>query len=125
MRPLLITLLALSTAIAAEARDLKLSVKTESEGDFTVVYRDMANLSDYWCAAGKHVTGTLDLPTRTRIYRQSPQPPAEVGGIRFTLDASRSSGGTGFPTWGGPNNGSLTAGWAYQQSCNIRQGGRR
>ena len=71
-----------------------------------------AQLTDYWCAAGRFVSRHLGMPNRTRVYRLSPEPRKIGKGISFTLDASRSSGSTGITTFGGPQDGSMSAGQA-------------
>lgn len=111
----------LAIAIAAPAQafgpEPRLRITSEPNGDFTVHYNSQARLTDYWCAAGNFVTNTMALPDRTRVFRQSP-PPREAGqGIRFTLDAARSADDTGISTFGGPQDGSMSAGGAVSQFC--------
>jgi hypothetical protein len=95
----------------------ELRVTSNGGTDFTVEYRSTARLTDYWCAAGRHVTLALGLPGRTRVFRQSP-PPRKIGqGISFTLDPDRSAGVTGLSTYGGPQDGSMSASGAAAQFC--------
>ncbi len=115
----LLTALALASPAAALGPESRLRVTQTSNADFTVGYRSTAKLTDYWCAAGNFVTNTLGLPDSTRVYRLSPPPRKAGQGISFTLDASRSAGETGLSTFGGPQDGSMSAGGAYAQFCFV------
>lgn len=113
----LVLTLALAAPAQAFVSDQRLRVTRESETDFTVQYKSTARLTDYWCSAGRYVTRELGLSDRTRVYRLSP-PPRKIGqGISFTLDAERSAGTTGLTTFGGPQDGSMSAGSAVAQFC--------
>jgi hypothetical protein len=118
---ILILLAALAAAGPALAfgYDLRFRVTQNSKTDFTVEYKLNAATTDYWCGAGRFVTGTLHLPDRTRIYRLSPPPRKSGQGISFTLDATRSAGTTGLTTFGGPQDGSMSAGGAVAGFCYV------
>jgi len=113
----LLAVLALASPAMAFGTEPRLRIVRASNGDFAVGYQAQARLTDYWCAAGNFVTNTLGLPDRTRVYRLSPPPRKAGQGITFTLDASRSSGETGISTFGGPQDGSMSAGGAVAQFC--------
>jgi hypothetical protein len=66
----------------------------------------------YWCAAGEFVTRALDLPNKTRIYRASPVPRAQGEGVLFTLDPAAGQRENGLSTFGGDDDGSVSAGQA-------------
>lgn len=118
--PVLITALALAaTPVSALVPEIQLRVETRSDGDFTVRYASQARLTDYWCAAGSFVTRTLRLPDDTRVYRLSPAPRGAGKGIDFTLDAAKSAGETGLSTFGGRQDGSMSAGVAVAQFCHV------
>lgn len=117
---ILLTAFALAATPAdAFFADLRLRVEQGPGNDFTVQYKSQAELTDYWCAAGLFVTQTLNLPDRTRVYRLSPPPRKQGQGIAFTLDAARSAGETGISTFGGPQDGSMSAGGAVSQFCYV------
>lgn len=112
---LLTLLVALAIASPADASRVgqRLRVTPDAaSGDFTVKYDSQAGEVDYWCAAGRYATRTLRLPESTRVFRASPPPRKRGKGITFTLDAARSSGQSGVSTFGGPQDGSLSAGHA-------------
>ncbi|AZL59979.1 hypothetical protein EI545_14735 [Tabrizicola piscis] len=113
----LLVALAIATPAAAYVTGTRLQVTQNSNTDFTVEYRSIAKLTDYWCAAGLHVTRTLGMSDRTRVYRLSPPPRRAGQGISFTLDADRSAGETGITTFGGRQDGSMSAGVAVAQYC--------
>lgn len=118
MRPLiLLTVLALAMPANAFVSETRLRIAQGPGTDFTVQYNSRARLTDYWCAAGNFVTNTMRLPDRTRVYRLSPPPRKSGQGISFTLDPSRSAGETGISTFGGPQDGSMSAGGAKAQFC--------
>jgi hypothetical protein len=120
MRPLvLLAALGLATPATAFVPQLQMRVDPGSDSDFTVRYAAPARLTDYWCAAGTYVTRTLRLPDNTRVYRLSPPPRGAGQGIAFTLDASRSAGETGLSTFGGKQDGGMSAGVAVAQFCRI------
>ncbi len=112
-------LLAFALGVPAQAfgTEPRLRVTQEPGGDFTVGYNSQADITDYWCAAGNFVTNVMALPDRTRVYRKSPPPRKAGQGISFTLDASRSAGETGLSTFGGLQDGSMSAGGAFAQFC--------
>jgi len=110
--PTLLLVLAVASPADAVTIGVRQRVSQDPSGDFTVQYDSQAKLTDYWCAAGRFVSQTLGLPDRTRVYRQSPEPRKIGKGITFTLDATRSSGKTGITTFGGPQDGSMSAGGA-------------
>lgn len=116
-----VTALALATPAFSDGFGARLKVTQNSATDFTVQYRSPAVLTDFWCAAGNYVTKSLGQPDRTRVYRMSPPPRGSGQGISFTLDASRSAGDTGITTFGGPQDGSMSAGGAYAQYCVNRR----
>ncbi len=113
----LLVALAIATPASAYAIGTRLQVSQNSNTDFTVEYKSVAKLTDYWCAAGLHVTRTLGMSDRTRVYRLSPPPRRAGQGISFTLDADRSAGDTGITTFGGPQDGSISAGVAVARYC--------
>ena len=113
----MILFFALAAPAQAFGPEPRLTVTPEPNGDFTVEYLSVARLTDYWCAAGNFVTNTMGLPDRTRVFRESPPPRKSGQGIRFTLDPSRSAGDTGISTFGGPQDGSMSAGGAVAQFC--------
>ena len=124
MRALILAAL-LATATPALASYDRLPITESGESDFTVGHRSGAGLNNMWCAAARHVTNTLGLPDRTRVYRLS-LPPRRAGqGITFTLDAMRSSGDTGISTYGGAQDGSYSAGVAKDQFCSARRASSR
>ena len=116
MRGLAILGLALAVAAPADAFILgnRMQVTTLGGADFAVAYTPRAEESDYWCAAGTYVTQRLGMDSRTRLYRQSPEPRKRNQGISFTLDKARSTGSTGITIYGGPQDGGISAGSAYQ-----------
>lgn len=121
-----LTLLALVlTASPSWASYDRLPITQNGPVDFTVGYFAGASLSNYWCAAAKHVTNTMGLPGKTRVYRLSPPPPRAGQGISFTLDASRSAGDTGISTFGGAQDGGFSAGSARSEFCNARRASTR
>lgn len=113
----LLAALAVATPALAFGIEPRLRITQHGGSDFTVGYDSQARLTDYWCAAGNFVTNTLGMPDRTRVYRLSPLPRKAGQGISFTLDASRSVGDTGITTFGGPQDGSMSAGGAVAQFC--------
>jgi hypothetical protein len=113
----ILTTLAIATPALAFVSDPRLRVSQTSNSDFTVEFKWNASLTDYWCAAGYHVTSTLGMPDRTRVYRLSPPPRSAGEGISFTLDPDRSAGVTGLTTFGGPQDGSMSARVAVAQYC--------
>ncbi|MES2666532.1 MAG: hypothetical protein V4712_10560 [Pseudomonadota bacterium] len=117
MRPFLILALLTATPALAYLSPAGLTVTRTSASDFTVNYSANARLSDYWCAAGLYATQALDLPDSTRVYRLSPPPRGAGQGISFTLDAARSAGVTGITTFGGPQDGSMSAGGGASGLC--------
>lgn len=119
MRALAIALALVATPAAALFPGQQLRVTPGPEGDFTVRYAAQARLTDYWCAAGLHVTQTLRLADSTRVYRLSPPPRKAGQGIAFTLEAARSAGETGLSSFGGPQDGSMAAGVAVAQFCHV------
>lgn len=128
MRALILVALALSLATPASAYtlDRRLTVTPGQGTDFTVNYRLGASLSDYWCAAGRYARATLGAENRTRVYRMSPPPQRRGESISFTLDPSKSAGETGFTTFGGKQDGGLSANTAVAQNCynkHIRNSG--
>ena len=114
-----IAALAIISPADAFTYDLRFRVTQSSTTDFTVEFKSRAALTDYWCGAGRHVTNTLGMPDRTRVYRLSPPPRKSGQGISFTLDAARSAGVTGLTTFGGPQDGSMSAGGAVAEFCNT------
>ena len=119
--PLLAPILAAALALPAGAfiTDVRLDISPGPGSDFTVEFDVRAKLTDYWCAAGNYVTNTMGLPDKTRVYRLSPPPRKQGQGIVFTLDPARSSGETGITTFGGPQDGSMSAGGAVAQFCYV------
>lgn len=115
--PTLLVAIALATPAAAFDPVFRLRVTQTSATDFTVEYDSQAKTTDYWCAAGNFATNTLRLSDRTRVYRASPDPRQQGKGISFSLDPARSIGQTGLTTFGGPQDGSFSAGGAYAQFC--------
>lgn len=113
----LLAALALATPAAAFDTPFRMRVQQTSATDFTVLYNSQAEITDYWCAAGNFVTNTLGLSDRTRVFRASSHPPKAGQGISFSLDPARSVGKTGLTTFGGPQDGSFSAGGAYAQFC--------
>lgn len=114
-----LAVLAIASPAAAYQGDIRLRVTQEAGSNFTVEYKSRARLTDYWCAAGKYVTIQMGLPDRTRVYRLSPPPRKSGEGITFTLDANLSAGETGLSTFGGAQDGSMSAGGAFAQFCFI------
>lgn len=117
LTPLLVALaIAFPAASPVEASKVGLRLRVAQDaatGDFTVKYDSQAAQTDYWCAAGRYVTRNLGLPDNTRIYRVSPPPRKAGKGITFSLDPARSSGQTGVTTFGGPQDGSMSAAFAF------------
>ncbi len=115
MRGIIVLALALSIAAPAAAFNLTNRLKVEPLGgsDFAVGFTPRAADTDYWCAAGVHVTRRLGKDNRTRIFRLSPEPRKRGQGISFTLDKARSTGSTGITTFGGLQDGGMSAGSAY------------
>lgn len=109
---------AASPAVPYEAIN-RLQVVPAGGQDFTVQFRPLAGLADYWCAAGDYAQRGLRLDSRTRVYRRSPEPRKRGQGITFTLDPARSVGYTGLTTFGGPQDGSFSAGTASAQFCHT------
>ena len=113
----LLAVLALATPAHAFGIEPSLRVTQQAASDFTVEYNSQARLTDYWCAAGNFVTNRMGLADRTRVFRMSPPPRKAGKGISFTLDPARSAGETGLTTFGGPQDGSMSAGGAVAQFC--------
>ncbi|OYW51945.1 MAG: hypothetical protein B7Z31_13190 [Rhodobacterales bacterium 12-65-15] len=67
------------------------------------------------------MTEKLGLPGDTRIYRMSPPPRKAGEGIAFTLDPAKSAGDTGISTFGGAQDGSLSASGAKASQCNLNR----
>lgn len=116
-RAIALTTLFLAAPVMAGEFGTQLKIIPQSPTEFTVAYRSRAETVDYWCAAGNFVTNTLGLPDRTRVYRASPSPRKSGQGISFSLDPARSVGETGVLTYGGPQDGSFSAGGAWAQFC--------
>jgi hypothetical protein len=115
----LLAALAIAGPALAFGFDLRFRVTQNSKADFTVEYKLNASTTDYWCGAGRFVKNTLHLPDRTRVYRLSPPPIKSGKGISFTLDPARSAGTTGITTFGGPQDGSMSAGGAVAAFCHA------
>lgn len=120
-RAIALTAMILATPTLAGVLGTQLKVTPQGAADFTVAFRSGAETVDYWCAAGNFVTNTLAMPDRTRVYRASPTPRQAGQGIAFTLDPTRSVGETGVTTYGGPQDGSFSAGGAWSQFCSSRK----
>ena len=116
MRGILIMTLAIALAAPAEAFILgnRMQVTALGGADFAVAFTPRAEETDYWCAAGSYVTRRLGLDSRTRVFRLSPEPRKRGQGISFTLDKARGTGSTGITTFGGLQDGGMSAGSAYQ-----------
>ena len=116
MRGILIMTLAIALAAPADAFILgnRMQVTALGGADFAVAFTPRAEETDYWCAAGAHVTRRLGLDSRTRVFRLSPEPRKRGQGISFTLDKARGTGSTGITTFGGLQDGGMSAGSAYQ-----------
>jgi len=114
-------LAALTLASPALASLDRLPITQDSATEFTVGYKARAGDNNYWCAAGRYVTEKLGLPDDTRIYRQSPPPRGAGKGISFTLDPAKSAGETGISTFGGVQDGSLSASGAKASQCNLNR----
>jgi hypothetical protein len=113
----LLAALAIACPSVASAYDFRFRVTQINKTDFTVQNQTRAGVTDYWCGAGRYVLNTLGLPSRTRVYLLSPLPRKAGQGLSFTLDASRSFGKTGVTTFGGPQDGSMSAGGAEAGFC--------
>ena len=116
MRGILIMTLAIALAAPADAFILgnRMQVTALGGADFAVAFTPRAEETDYWCAAGAHVTRRLGLDSRTRVFRLSPEPRKRGQGISFTLDKARGTGSTGITTFGGLQDGGMSAGSATQ-----------
>ena len=116
MRGILIMTLAIALAAPADAFILgnRMQVTALGGADFAVAFTPRAEETDYWCAAGSYVTRRLGLDSRTRVFRMSPEPRKRGQGISFTLDKARGTGSTGITTFGGLQDGGMSAGSAYQ-----------
>lgn len=114
-------LAALTLASPAWASLDRLPITQDSSTDFTVGYKARAGLNNYWCAAGRYVTETLELPDDTRIYRLSPPPRKAGQGITFTLDPAKSSGETGLSIFGGLQDGGVSASGVQSSQCNLNR----
>ena len=116
MRGIAIMTLAIALAAPADAFILgnRMQVTALGGADFAVAFTPRAEETDYWCAAGAHVTRRLGLDSRTRVFRLSPEPRKRGQGISFTLDKARGTGSTGITTFGGLQDGGMSAGSAYQ-----------
>lgn len=112
---------ALTVAFPAWASFDRLPITQDSPTDFTVGYKAGAGLNNFWCAAGRYVTSKLGLPASTRLFRMSPPPRKAGKGVAFTLDPAKSAGDTGVTTFGGPQDGSFSAGGAQSDFCNARR----
>lgn len=113
----LLAALTIACPALAFGYDFRFRVTQTSKTDFTVENKSRAALTDYWCGAGRFVTETLGMPSKTRVYRLSPPPQKSGRGISFTLDPSRSAGVTGLTTYGRKQDGSFSAGGAVAQFC--------
>ncbi|MGQ0564504.1 MAG: hypothetical protein ACT4OK_05465 [Gemmobacter sp.] len=116
MHRILALVAALAIATSAQAFGLAQAMRVTPLGgpDFQVEFRPGAADTDYWCAAGHHVKQRLGMNNKTRIYRLTPEPRKRGQGIGFTLDKARSTGSTGITTYGGLQDGGMSAGSAYQ-----------
>ena len=114
MRGIAIASLALALAAPVDAFTLgnRMQVTALGGPDFAVAFTPRAEETDYWCAAGSYVTRQLGLDSRTRLYRASPEPRKRGQGISFTLDRARGTGSTGITTFGGQQDGGMSAGSA-------------
>jgi hypothetical protein len=121
MRRILALTLLLATPAHALDNPYRLRVTPLGGPDFRVEFASGAEVTDYWCAAGAHVRQRLGLPGKTRIYRLSPPPRKRGQGISFTLDQARSSGSSGISTFGGVQDGGLSAGSAFQYCFDFRK----
>jgi len=116
MRRIVILALALSLAAPAQAFNLadRMTVAPLGGSDFAVGFSHRAEETDYWCAAGAYVRQRLGMDSRTRVFRLSPEPRKRNQGISFTLDKARSTGSTGITTFGGLQDGGMSAGSAFR-----------
>jgi hypothetical protein len=114
MRGILTLALALATPVQAFDLPYRMRVTALGGADFRVEFTSRAELTDYWCAAGDYVKQRLGMPSKTRIFRLTPEPRKRNQGIGFTLDKARSTGSTGITTFGGLQDGGMSAGSAYQ-----------
>lgn len=116
MRAVVTLIVTLGLAVPALAFDFphRLRVTVLGGTDFRVEFTSGAELTEYWCAAGNHVKQRLGLSNKTRIYRLTGEPRKRGKGIDFTLDKARSVGSTGITTFGGEQDGGMSAGSAFQ-----------
>jgi hypothetical protein len=106
--------LALATPAAAFDLPYRIAVAPLGGSDFRTAFVPRAEETDYWCAAGAYVKERLGMSGQTRIYRLSPPPRKRGQGIDFTLDRARSAGKSGLSTFGGAQDGGVSASHAFQ-----------
>lgn len=85
--------LVLVSALASPAAAFRavngFQVEQTGPQQFQVAYNSSGHETAYLCAAGDFVSRGLGMPSRTRIYRESPAPRKVGQGITFTLDEAR------------------------------------
>jgi hypothetical protein len=112
-------LAALPAALSAQnfrASNTLLVQGTPDGSEIRVLFEGGALDNAYWCAAADFVIDGLRLPTRTRLFRASPQPRKQGQGITFTLDPSRATANPGLTVFGSPD-GTVSAGHARRTFC--------
>ena len=119
MRYFLLAAVLLASPASAFTAQNGLIVRPAGQADFTVGWRGMSDVSQFWCAAGDYGIRVLKLSPAVKIYRAS-EPPRRAGeGIRFTLDPAQAASSTGIAFFW-PKGAAVTAGFA-QSFCEERR----
>ncbi|MCA0271556.1 MAG: hypothetical protein LCH69_05745 [Proteobacteria bacterium] len=85
---------------------------------FQVVYNSSRHETAYLCAAGDFVSRGLGMPSKTRIFRESPAPRKAGQGITFTLDEAKKVPMELFSSFGTKKgDGGISAGTAKSNYC--------
>lgn len=121
IRPILGLALVASLAAPAQAFTARngMRVTPVDAQSFVVHFPSPDAETQYLCAAGDFVIRGLGLPERTRIYRESPAPRKQGQGITFTLDAAQKTRMALFTSFGGNDDGGISAGVARDTYCTI------
>lgn len=114
----LVLVAALSSPAAAFRAVNGFQVEQTGPQQFQVMYYSSRHETGYLCAAGDFVSRGLGMPSKTRIFRESPAPRKAGEGITFTLDEAKKVPMKLFTSFGTKKgDGGISAGAAKASYC--------
>jgi hypothetical protein len=114
----LVLVAALSSPAAAFRAVNGFQVEQTGPQQFQVMYYSSRHETGYLCAAGDFVSRGLGMPSKTRIFRESPAPRKAGQGITFTLDEAKKVPMKLFTSFGTKKgDGGISAGAAKASYC--------